>query len=68
MFDGRSVHAPELWTVRWNVGGDLGVVCSSFTGMHGAVCRSLWTLRDVSCLRGGRKGGEEIFGCLLSGW
>ena len=53
-FDGRSVHAPELWTLCWNVGGDFGVVCSSFTGMHGAVCRSLWTLRDVSCLRGGR--------------
>ena len=23
-FDGRSVHAPELWTVCWNVGGDFG--------------------------------------------
>ena len=25
------------------------------------MCRSLWTLRDVSCLRG-REGGEEING------
>ena len=31
-FDGRSVHAPELWTVCWDVGGDFGVVYSSFTG------------------------------------
>ena len=31
-FDGRSVHAPELLTVCWDVGGDFGVVYSSFTG------------------------------------
>ena len=31
-FDERSVYAPELWTVCWDVGGDFGVVYSSFTG------------------------------------
>ena len=37
-FVGRSVHAPELWTVCWNVGRGFGVVCS-FYWMRSAVCR-----------------------------
>ena len=28
-FDGRAVHAPELWTVSWSVGGDFGAVSPS---------------------------------------
>ena len=39
-----------------------------FTELHSAVRRSLWILKDESCLRGRRKGSEEIIGCLLSGW
>ena len=61
-FDVRAVHAPELWTVSWNVGGDFGAVSSCFAGMHGAVCRSPWILMDESCLRCGSREAKRSVG------
>ena len=64
-----AVYAPKQWTANCGAGGDVGAVSSSYSlkCMVPFVAHSGFS-RTSLVYEVEEKGGEEINGCLLSGW